>query len=423
MYYGWRVVGVTFITLFISVGFIFYSYGVFFPALEEEFGSSRFMTSLGMTFMSIMIAVLAPFLGRAVDSMSIRRIMMTGGILMMMGFFLAAQITALWQFILLLGTLLGMGAALIGQLPSSTLVSNWFVHRRGMALGIATIGVSLSGVFMPHIATYLIDHIGWRFTFITYGVIAGAIIIPLVWSSVHNNPEDIGLNPDGDAEPAPTGPPPADGKQHAMGLRKLTTWDILSARDFWGMTLSFGMCYCSMGAILIHTVNMTMDHGHDAHDGATVLSLSAGVGVIGKFLFGYISDHIDTRLGFWTCMAFQATGVAALWLTTSYTGFVIAGAIFGFGMGGVVPLQASMTGEVFGRKNYGKASGLMSPCMLPIQMGGVPFAGYVYDHTGSYDIALKTFLLIYAAAAVSLLLLRRQDVARVAKHELGIEEV
>ena len=423
MFYGWRVVGVTFITLFISVGFIFYSYGVFFPALEAEFGASRFLTSLGMTFMNVMIALMAPFLGRAVDSMSIRNIMMTGGILMMMGFFLAAQITALWQFILLLGTLLGAGVALIGQLPSSTLVSNWFVHRRGTALGIATIGVSLSGVFMPHIATYLIETMDWRYTFIVYGVLAGVIVIPLVWSSVVNNPEDMGLNPDGDKTPAPTGPPPDDGREHAIGLEKLGTWDILTSRDFWAMTLSFGLCYCSMGAVLIHTVNMTIDHGHDAADGATILSLSAGVGVVGKFLFGWISDHIDTRLGFWTCMAFQAAGVALLWLTDSYTGFVIAGAVFGFGMGGVVPLQASMTGEVFGRKNYGKAMGLMSPAMLQIQMFGVPFAGYVYDHTGSYAIALKTFLGIYALAAVCLGMLRKQDVDQRIKHELGIEEV
>jgi hypothetical protein len=144
---------------------------------------------------------------------------------------------------------------------------------------------------------------------------------------------------------------------------------------------------------------------------------------VGKFLFGWISDHIDTRLGFWTCMAFQAAGVALLWLTDSYTGFVVAGAVFGFGMGGVVPLQASMTGEIFGRKNYGKAMGLMSPCMLPVQMLGVPFAGYIYDHTGSYTIALQTFLGIYAVAAVCLAMLRKRDVDQRIKHELGIEQV
>ena len=107
MYYGWKIVGVSFTTLFISIGFLFYSYGVFFLALEAEFGSSRFGISMGLAFMNITMGVMAPFLGKAVDRYSIRNIMITGACLMATGFFMAAQITALWQFYVILATILG----------------------------------------------------------------------------------------------------------------------------------------------------------------------------------------------------------------------------------------------------------------------------------------------------------------------------
>ena len=88
MFYGWRIVGATFVSLFISVGFLFYSYGVFFPALEEEFGGTRFAISTALAIMNIVMGLVAPFLGRALDERSIRSIMLIGASLVAIGFML-----------------------------------------------------------------------------------------------------------------------------------------------------------------------------------------------------------------------------------------------------------------------------------------------------------------------------------------------
>ena len=74
-------------------------------------------------------------------------------------------------------------------------------------------------------------------------------------------------------------------------------------------------------------------------------------------------------------------------------------------MGGIVPLWASLLGEVFGRNTFGRVMGLMSPCMLPIQTTGIPLAGYIYDRTQSYNIAFFVFLGAYACSAIVLLFL------------------
>ncbi len=422
MFYGWRMVGVTFITLFVSVGFVFYSYGLFVLSLEKEFGESRFLTSLGLSFMNGAIALAAPFLGRAADSMSLRKMMATGGILMFIGFVLASQITAMWQFIFLLATVLGIGVAMIGQLPSTTLVSNWFVRRRGMALGIATMGVSASGVVMPPLTTVLITSMGWRQTFIVYGIVAAALVVPLVWLAVVNRPEDLELLPDGDTQP----PPSADGDAshpHALGLQRLTLGTMMLNRDFWAIAVSVSLCFFAMSAVLVHMVPMSVDRGYTESQSAWILSACALSGVLGKVIFGWIADHVDTRLAFWASMGSQAVGVAGILYFDDLTMLILVGGVFGFGMGGIVPLWGTMTGEAFGRQNFGRATGFMSPFMFLIHAIGVPYAGYVYDVRGSYDFALKTFFVTYALAAICLFGLRRQDVDQRLKHELGIEEV
>lgn len=87
MYYGWKIIGVTFLTNFISVGFIFYSYGVFFKDLAAEFGGSRFGVGVGLAVMNIVNGILAPFLGRIADRGHIRTMMCTGAVFLSVGFF------------------------------------------------------------------------------------------------------------------------------------------------------------------------------------------------------------------------------------------------------------------------------------------------------------------------------------------------
>ena len=201
LFYGWRIVGVSFLTLFFTVGFGFYSFGAFFKVLGEDLGGSRFGVAAVNTLYQGVIALLAPFLGREIDRRSVRSIMAVGSVLLAIGFALAAWAGTLWHIYLVFGTVLAIGAAMVGQLPATTLVANWFVARRGMALGIATMGISLSGVIMAPVATALISWVGWRGTFLIYGAVTLLVVTPCVLWVVVNEPEDLGLRPDGRAGP------------------------------------------------------------------------------------------------------------------------------------------------------------------------------------------------------------------------------
>lgn len=392
LFYGWRIVAVTFLTLFVSVGFGFYSFGPFFKALAQEFGGSRMGVGVGLSIFFLTNGLVAPYLGRAVARGNIRRLMTVGILLLTAGFALVSQVQSLLQFYFVLGTMMALGSACIGGLVASALVANWFVRKRGMALGIATMGISLSGVVMAPAATALIEALGWRQTFLIYALVAFCLVLPAIRWLVVDDPETIGLHPDGDPEPA--APEPA---MPAM------TWKVaLSDRKFWIIAAVIGLNMCANGAILTHIIPHATDLGFSPTRSSLILSVVAGCGVLGKILFGWISDHFDKRFAVWLSAGLQGLAVAGLLFADEFAVLIACGSVFGLGMGGLVPLWGTLIGASFGRRLFGRVMGLMSPVMLPLQTIGVPLAGWIYDRQGNYDLAFQLFV---GAYGVSMLLL------------------
>jgi MFS family permease len=420
MFYGWRIVAVVFLTHFISVGLVFYSYGVFFKALATDFGGSRLGVAVGLAILNVVVGLLSPFVGRAVDRGSIRHIMCAGALLMAAGFLIGSRIESLGQFYMVIGTFLALGTVLMGALAGSTLVANWFTERRGTALGISGMGISLSGLAMAPIATALIAAIGWRNTFLVYGAVTLVAVLPAVWLVIVNRPEDLGMAPDGEA--APSGPPasavgdsvyapaPEGPLLDASGPLEWSARDSLRNRNFWVIALVIALNFCANGAVLTHIIPHGTDIGFDPLAAAWVLSTIAGLGVVGKVLFGWTVDRIPKQVAVWGAIGLQAIGVALILKVEAYPMLLMAGAVFGLGMGGGVPLWGALIGAGFGRQAFGRVMGLMTPVMVPVQILGIPYAGWIYDRTGSYDIAFVSFLGVYALAGGVLLFLRMPDV-------------
>ena len=403
-FHGWKIVLVSFLALFVSVGFGFYSFGAFFVALTEEFGGGRTGVGVGLALFGITNGLVAPFLGSALDRGHAKRIMLWGAWLLAFGLLLTAAVRNLFQFYLVLGTLLSLGAALIGGVTASTLVANWYVRKRAMALGIATMGISLSGVVMAPVSTRLISLAGWRGTFVIYGALTLLFVVPAVRRWVVDRPEDIGLHPDGDATSPVAGwtPAPITSSPHH---RRLWT-EPLRSRNFWVIALVVSMNFCANSAILTHIIAHARDLGFQPLPASYGLSTIAAMGVLGKVVFGWIGDRLSGRGALWLAIGLQASGSTGLLQAESYTALLSAAAVFGLGMGGMMPLWGTLIGACFGRRSFGRVMGLMSPILLPIQILGVPFAGYVFDRSGTYDLAFAVFVCMYLSAMLVLFLLR-----------------
>ncbi len=408
-FFGWRMVGVAFFVDFVAVGFFFYSYGVFFKAIAAEFGDSRLGVALGLTVTSAVGAVAAPLVGRALDKFPLKRVIGVGATSMALGFLLLGQVSTPFQFYLVLGLFIGFGASSMGNLATSKLVANWFDRRRGTALGIAATGVSLSGVVMPYVSAEIISNYGWRNGFMVYGIFTFMVVVPLVLRLVVSRPEEIGLRPDGalkldarsdDSEPAPA--------------PRLSLRAVLKERNFWAIVLTFSLTFCCMSATLTHMVPRLTDMGHELARASLVMSLCAGFGVLGKLSFGWMGDKWPMRRLMLLIIVVQFAGQLMMYLTEDLLLFSLGAALFGYGVGGVVPMHGTIVGRTFGRERFGAVLGLMRPAMFPVQILGVPFAGWVFDTTGSYALAFEVLLGLYLLAAVTISLYRAPE--RLVRH-------
>ena len=398
VFHGWRIVAVAFFVDFIAVGFFFYSYGVFFKALAVEFGGARLGVAVGLTLVNVVGGLLAPLVGEALDRFPIRRVIAAGTIAMSTGFALLAVVREQWQFYLVLATLIGFGSTAMGGLATAKLVANWFERRRGTALGVATMGISLSGVVMPLASAQLIDAVGWRGGFAVFAAFTLLLVLPVVLRFVVSAPEDLGQAPDGRA-PLPAGSP-------VPASTALPPRELLRARNFWVLSLAIGLLFCVMSATLTQMVLRVMDLGYTVVEAAPVLSAGALAGVLGKVLFGWIVDRLDARLALLCAIASQFVGQGVMLWADGFAAFALGATVFGFGMGGIVPLHGAIAGLAFGRENFGRVMGLMRPAMMPLQVSGLPFSAWVFDTTGSYVPAFVLFMALYLLAALCTLQLR-----------------
>lgn len=402
---GWRMVAVAVFVDFVAVGFFFYSYGVFFKAIAAEFGGSRLGVSIGLTITSVIGSLAAPLVGRALDRYPLSRVLGVGAVSMTIGFLVLGFVRTPLEFYLAIGVFIGLGASAMGSLATAKLVANWFVRRRGMALGIAATGISVSGVLMPYISAAIIEGFGWREGFLIYAGFTGLLVVPLVSLLVISRPEDIGLRPDGQLDTASSESSEEGTRAAAREDRAATDGtagqSVLRERNYWVLVVVVGLLFSSSGGTLPHMVPRLTDAGVSLAAASLVMSFSAVFGILGKLSFGWFGDWWRGRTAIWLAIVCQIIGQVVMALTIDVVFFALGAAIFGYGMGGVVPLQGALVGKLFGRDRFGKAMGAMRPAMLPLQVLGVPAAGFIFDTTGSYDGAYVMFLVFYLLAAIA----------------------
>src|SRR5450631_1237837 len=181
-YYGWRVVLAACLGVMAGFGSLFvYTFSVFVKPLAAEFGWSREAISQGFAIAAVTLGVVSPLLGRWIDRLGPRRI-----ILVCMTVFgcaiasLALLRSGLWQFYLtcfVLG-LVGNGAA---HLAYSRSISTWFQRRLGMALAFVMVGAGLGAMILPVVAQTIISRSGWRIAYASLGSLALLLGLPLSW--------------------------------------------------------------------------------------------------------------------------------------------------------------------------------------------------------------------------------------------------
>ena len=199
-FWGWYVVLGAFLILAINYG-ARYSFGVFVKPMAVQYNWSRSVISASMSIMVLAYGIGGIFAGRLVDRIAPRWIITAGAILMATGLFLTALIREPWQFYITYGIFAGFGAACLGVVVCNSSVGKWFTRKRGLAIGIASIGVGAGTMATVPLAGYVVKIYGWQLGFACIGVFVLIIGVGLSqWLMGRTKPEDYGLRPDGGSE-------------------------------------------------------------------------------------------------------------------------------------------------------------------------------------------------------------------------------
>lgn len=402
-FYGYWIVFAAFTIFFVTSACSFYSFGLFVSSLEKELGWTRSEIMVANTLLNLVQGIGSVFVGRVIARRGIKPVITGGMVIVTLCFASLANTGTLWQFYLSYA-LAGLGLATTYS-PASALILNWFHQRRGFYVGIAGIGLGLAGVVAPLLLSGLIIPAwGWRAGYLSLGLMAGVIVIPVTLLLVKEKPAEMGLMPYGYREQAGRGentPVAADG---------LTTREALHTGAFWLISIS-GIAYSfATQAITLNQVPYMEDIGYPILTAAGALG-AVGVGsAIGKFLFGILCDSIGSRWSRVIGLLLQLGAVAILLTIGADSApaviWVYAG-LLGLGLGSWVPTQTLQVSSNLGIRDYVTIASLAG---LSHTLGGAVgplFAAYIHDTRGSYTLAFQSFAVLFAVAAIATLLTRR----------------
>jgi sugar phosphate permease len=406
IYWGWYVVLGAFLIQGISYS-ARYSFGVFVKPMALDNQWSRSVISTGISLMILAYGVGGIFAGRLVDRIAPRWIITAGATLMALGVMLTALVSSPWQYYLCYGVLGGLGSSCLGVVVCNSSVGKWFIRKRGLAIGISTIGIGVGTMAMAPLAGHMVSVYGWQAGFVMTGVAVLLVGVVLSqWLMGRTRPEDYGLRPDGSETrggEGEAGPALAGGPRVPPSLKS-----VLADPRFWIMAVCYSLAVMAEMSSLIHQVAYAQDLKIDRLAAASALGVVGMASIGGRFFFGWLSDRLgDAKYAACSGFALLAAGTVLLLLTDSVPLLFAYAVVFGFGYGSLSTTLPYLVADRFGLYVMGSAYGMLTFFATGIGGSAGPLiAGYIYDLTGSYAWAWGLNLAVLAFVACLILFLR-----------------
>lgn len=403
VFYGWWIVAAGFVVLLCGGGFSFYSFTVFVKPLTDHFGWSRAAISVPAGIWAVSFGLACPLAGWCVERFGARRTMITAAIATGAAYLLMAEIDRLWMLAVLMGVA-GVAGSCATVIPVQTIVSHWFARLRGLALGTALLGIGFGGMVAPPATNWVIERWGWESAFRLGCGLMWLVVVPTVALWVRTRPEELGLVPDGQAEPA--GADRRGEQTSPAELPGVLLRDAVATSAFWALLAIQILLMFGQVAISVHFVPLATEAGLDSQQAANFWGAAIGVSMIGRLGTGWLADNMSPRLLLTGAAALLALAMVSLQATAAWLFgpapalFYLFGALYGLGLGSSVILVPVLVARCFGRKQYGAILGLVLSGFAVGAVLGPVTAGKIFDATGCYDWSLRLCLLAFAGVGL-----------------------
>ncbi len=407
-YYGWAVLGMVMLAGSLAAASTSPFMAVMLKPMTDDLGWSRTEATTAISIGTIGIGVVSPFIGRLVDRFGPRFLFPLAGVLLSLAFFVIAGVNALWQFYLGYILARSIASSCLAGVGAQTTVVNWFVSKRGRAMGLVVMTLPLANAVQAPVAQWLIDIVDWRGVFLILGVASAVIIIVPSAVILRRRPEDIGLYADG--SPAPPAGRGGGGRQTPAGARvrdfDFTLRQALHTHVFWILVAASFLSILGGGAVSFHQVAYFQDLGLTPSIAAASISAFTLAGAFSSGLWGFLSERVSERLLAAILTAIGAVVVLGMLEVRTEAMALLISAAYGLTTRGGVTLFNLLLANYYGRGNFGAISGFFGS-FSSFGLGIGPFIGaLLFDFTGEYRILFMALSVTFLVTAVLLLFAR-----------------
>jgi sugar phosphate permease len=402
IFYGWWNVAISSFSHILSGGLYSTGLSVYFLPISRDLGLTRAALSMAFTLRSLEAGLDGPLTGYLVDRFGPRAMVRIGVVLAGLGFVLLAFTNSYLTFLLVFLGVLAMGFSVGFTHPYMALINQWFQRRRAMALSLAFVGNEVGGAILTPLVGLLVLTVGWRDAAVISGVVLPILILPTTLF-IRNTPESMGLRRDGAPPEETPGPgPSAPGvAQTLVEPEDFTVREAMRTRAYWHLVLAMGTRIFGKTAFQVHLVALLVWKGIDERDAVFLVGLFALSQIPTRLGAAWLGDRWSlSRTSALAALAGVGAGAALL---LGDHGSMVTGALFvllfAVAEGGNLTGWA-IIGSFFGRRNFATIRGSISLFQSLISLPSPVLAGWVFDRTSSYALAVAPMAGAYLLAAL-----------------------
>ncbi|HXC92262.1 MAG TPA: MFS transporter [Stellaceae bacterium] len=406
---AWLLLAGAFAAFTVSAG-LMHSYAVFLVAFIQAFAWSRAETSVAYSVSQLVAGASSPLVGALVDRLGPLRLLLLGSSLLIVGLVGCSHMASLWQVIILYGVVMTFGANCLGLVVFVPLLSRRFVRRRGMAISVVQSANGFARAVSAPLVQFLISAVGWRETYLVQAGFMAVMVVPLAV-----------LIRRGERAP-PSAPPQPDRAVPAVGAAPAAPpgagWTLAEAvrtPHFWLLFAVY--LFTGLGSFLVslHQLAFAVDRGFDKLYAAEVLGMGSFLAIAGTIFTGSLSDYIGREWAAILAYGISILGVVcALFITNSHQGWLLwlFACLFGLTWGARGPAITAKTADLFPGRQLGTILGVITIGSGIGSAAGSWAAGWIFDVSGSYEVAFILSIVAYACGCVAFWALRRPPARR-----------
>ena len=396
-FYGWWIIAAGTVILFVSSGIGFYGHGVILDPLRTMHGWSKATISSAITLYFLTSGIMGMIVGRQVDRYGPKWVLILGSVVICAGFLFLGFIRTVWQLYLLY-FIMALGFSCTSLVPVNTLITNWFILKRGFAMSLANTGLSAGGIVLVPFASYIISHWGLKIALPVLGVIYGFVVISAT-AFIKQRPSDLHQFPDGEPPQTSLSDQHSSAISYSAQMRVWTRSKAMRTIAFWSIVIAFLLALVGQIAFLVHQVSF-LSYYLGLTGAATAVSITAGASIVGRLFLGTIVDRCDKRYVIMVCFLIQGLAMITLARYNHVVILYLGTFAFGLTMGSIIMMQSLIIGECFGLVSFATVSGFAGLFTMSGAAFGPTIAAFIYDAAHSYRAAFTIFAALSLVAII-----------------------